>query len=239
MKNFRITLTSSLLALLCMTNAAFAREQASVNNLIAKSKKHHHSRSDSSSSSSDSDNGKRGPRGKRGHRGERGPVGNPGTQGTDMPGSPGTPGSPGSAGTPGTPGSGGAIGNFITAYQITTGTVADTIPPLGNIIFPSVSPGSTITAPVAGVFTLPAGTYEVIYGAKWTPDVAIALLLNGSVVAGSQLEPVSDDYSTVSVILNVGLPGTLAVQNQSTSTSLMLGVATNQTGAFITIKKLS
>lgn len=245
MKKFRIVVTSCLLALLCMTNLAFAGEQMNIDEFLAKRRAHRHHDSDSSdsSSSSSSDNHRhgpsRGPRGKRGSRGKKGHTGHHGSRGRSLQGPAGAQGIQGIQGPQGIPGSGGAVTNFVTAYQITTGTIADTVAPLAFILFPNVSPGNTIAAPIAGVFTLAPGHYEVIYGAKWTPDVAIALLLNGAVVPGTELEPVSNDYSTVSVILNVTAPGTLSVQNQSAITALTLGGAVNQTGAFITIKQLS
>ena len=255
MKKFRIALTGLLLAMPCVTQVAAAQEQTGIAALSAKSRKHHHHDSSSSDSSSSSDHhkrrGPRGHKGHRGHRGHRGHHGHGGKQGRSLAGEPGNAGNAGTAGNSGNqgpPGTG-AISNFITAYQLITGTAADTIAAGGNILFPNISPpapNSTLPAPVAGVFTVPPGNYEVTYGAKWVPSatppasVPIALILNESAVPvpGSQLEPFSNDYATITLILNVPAPGTLAVQNRG-AVSLILQGAAGQTGAFITLKRIS
>ncbi|MBA2368177.1 MAG: hypothetical protein H0V82_04030 [Candidatus Protochlamydia sp.] len=229
MKKFHFAFTGLLTVLLYMTTAVFAEGQNIEKNLdAARGKNHCHNGSD--------------PRdGIFLKNGPRGPRGIPGRDGASIQGPPGPQGIPGLPGLQGAPGINGLITEFISATQINTGTIADQVAPLENILFPVVSPGSTLPPPDAeGVFTLPVGVYEVTYGAKWTPAVPIALVLNGAVVPGTQLEPFSNDYTTVSVIIEVtGVPGTLEVQNRSATTALILGGAVGQTGAFITIKKLS
>jgi hypothetical protein len=245
MRKLRVALTSLFVALLCMTTA-FAQGQTIVNDLVVKNKKHrhHHDSESSSSSSSSSEHERRGPRGRHGKRGHRGHRGNAGQTGSSVPG---PAGSAGSAGAPGPAGVSGAITSFISAYEVAGGTLI----PLGaNILWSTTTPHivdqtsdfSLNSATGQFTSTAGAGNYEVFYGAKWSGATAFQLFVNGSAVPGSILQPLSNNFSSLSIVVNVlNSNPTFEIRNIDTSTAANLnpGAPNTTTGAFITIKKLS
>jgi hypothetical protein len=224
MKTFRITLTSLFLMLLCICNATFAQETTPQTDVIEKSK------------CGEDCIGRRGPRGPRGKRGTEGPRGHTGQSCINVQGATGPQGIQGATGSSGVP-------TFISAYEVGGIVIGNNPPnnPSADILFPHLISQLGAISQTGGVFTTTdgPGNYEVTFGAKWTGDTPIGLLVNGVLVPGGQLEPVSNDYATISLIVisNTAIT-TFEIRHLGATTMTLSGDA-DHTAAFITIKKIS
>lgn len=164
-----------LLGLTCLCPSAWSKDLSS--ELPEVNMRRHHHRHHKSSSHH-SHKGATGPRGATGATGPTGPKGNPGATG--------------------------ATAAFIPpSFGSFYSTSIQTVPPFGPIFFENTNSGPIGTAftftpgvgPLGEIFTIvEPGFYAISYGV-WgqnlviSPDVGIALLLNGSIVPGSDYFP--------------------------------------------------
>ncbi|MBA3957302.1 MAG: collagen-like protein [Parachlamydiaceae bacterium] len=199
--------------------------------------------------------GARGNTGPTGPAGAIGPAGGP----TGPAGSTGVTGAAGLIGPTG-PGSSG-----LTSFAARNIVIPDTIVPANDLVAFDVSAALTpdITySPITG-FTVPAGTYEVTFGASartldesgTNPQVSptdpgiLSLTLNGSDVSGGQLSLTTPfQMTSITTIVTAAAGDFLAVENQSmvglVGVSLTLSsdtvtlVPSGSANAYITIKKI-
>jgi hypothetical protein len=220
MKKSRIILASLFIALLYMGNTIFADEIVIDSNIVAK------------------DCGcprcRRGPRGHRGHEGHRGHRGARGFHGLvvgqTLVGVEGTQGIPGI--------DGGESSTFISATGSLVGPVVNSSPiPYNNL----VAQGGSFLPYVSGsgiFITTEPGHYEVIFGAKWTTASTMALRINGATpLQGSRLLA-TDDYATMSLIVNAPTAIT-TFEIVCADGGFMTFISNPGTNAFVSIKKIA
>jgi collagen triple helix repeat protein len=258
MKNFRIALTSVLLAMLCTANTGFASlynvvQKSDIMKLSQKGKIVRGKRGERGKPGKRGKRGERGPhggkQGKRGHHGERGHEGKRGHHGATGPTGATGAGITGATGATGPQGPG--IFPFISA-TVTNQAPLPPIAPGDPIIFNSIVDESNSISynGTNGQFIAQgAGSYEITYGATWSSSSSSVPAILGVRLFGPsglillasevQLEQATiGDWATMSFIFTTTSPNPIFEVVNAGGSNMILG-GDDHTEAFVTIKKIA